>query len=94
MLKKTLRGVSLLLVLICFSLPTLNAQSSTGCGCDTSEEEDCLNDILFEGGENIQLCYEVSGLIESDLGNGQSVCGVQLLNGKEEYVQGSIALTK
>ena len=78
MLKKTIQGVLLLLVLICFSLPTLIAQSSTGCGCDTSEEEDCLNDILFEGGDNIQLCYEVSGLIESDLGNGQSVCGVRL----------------
>ena len=92
MIKKTiLRKFNFLLagLLLC---TMLKGQTSPGCGCDYYGVSACLNDTVFNGGDFLTVCYEVSDLINSSLGVNQDICGVRvnfmhsLLYGVEMYL--------
>ena len=73
MLQRTIpRRISFLLT---FLLPifSLNAQQ----GCDCLDAGNCF--FNFGPQESTEVCYEVAGLFQNELGNGQSVCGVNVI---------------
>ena len=78
MIKKTILRKSIFLLVGLLSCINLNAQDSSGCGCDYYGVDDCVNNTVIPGGEFLTICYEVTDLINSDLGVNQNICGIRV----------------